>query len=38
MDELYRLLTEERVGKSAEVVVLRGLEKLALFVTPGDAR
>jgi S1-C subfamily serine protease len=38
VDELYRLLTEERVGKSAEMVVLRGLEKLALFVTPGDAR
>ena len=37
VDELYRLLTEERVGKSTEVVVLRGLEKLALFVTPGDA-
>jgi S1-C subfamily serine protease len=38
VDELYRLLTEERVGKSTEVVALRGLDKLALFVTPADAR
>jgi S1-C subfamily serine protease len=38
VDELYRLLTEDRVGKSAEVVALRGLDKLALFVTPADAR
>ncbi|HEY1923438.1 MAG TPA: trypsin-like peptidase domain-containing protein [Tepidisphaeraceae bacterium] len=38
VDELYRQLTEERVGKSTEVVVLRGLDKLALFITPADAR
>ncbi len=38
VDELYRLLTEDRVGKSTEVVALRGLDKLALFVTPADAR
>ncbi len=38
VDELFRLLTEERVGKSTEVVVLRGLEKLPLRVTPSDAR
>jgi S1-C subfamily serine protease len=36
MDELYRLLTEERVGKTTEIVVLRGLEKRAMFVTPQD--
>jgi S1-C subfamily serine protease len=38
MDELYRLLTEERVGKTSEMVVLRGLEKQALCITPGDAK
>jgi S1-C subfamily serine protease len=37
MDELYRLLTEERVGKTTELVVLRDLEKHALLITPADA-
>ncbi|MGA2442576.1 MAG: trypsin-like peptidase domain-containing protein [Tepidisphaeraceae bacterium] len=36
MDELYRHLTEERVGKTAEMVVLRGLEKQALLITPEE--
>jgi S1-C subfamily serine protease len=36
MDELYRLLTEERVGKTTEMVVLRDLEKQALLVTPAE--
>ncbi len=36
MDELYRYLTEERVGKTAEMVVLRGLEKQALLITPEE--
>jgi len=36
MDELYRQLTEERVGKTAEMVVLRGLEKQALLITPQE--
>ena len=34
MDELYRMLTEERVGKTTEMVVLRGLELQALMITP----
>ncbi len=38
MDSLYRLLTEERVGKTAEMVVLRGLEKQTLFITPAETR
>jgi len=36
MDELYRQLTEERVGKTAEMVVLRGLDKQALLITPQE--
>jgi S1-C subfamily serine protease len=36
MDELYRQLTEERVGKTAEMVVLRGLDKQALLITPEE--
>jgi S1-C subfamily serine protease len=36
MDELYKLLTEERVGKTTEMVVLRGLELQALMITPAD--
>jgi S1-C subfamily serine protease len=36
MDELYRLLTEDRVGKTTEMTVLRGLELHALMVTPAD--
>ena len=38
MDELYRLLTEDRVGKTAEMVVLRGLELQALMVTPAGRK
>jgi S1-C subfamily serine protease len=38
MDELYRLLTEDRVGKTTEMVVLRGLELQALMVTPADKK
>jgi len=36
MDELYRLLTEDRVGKTTEMTMLRGLELHALMVTPAD--
>jgi S1-C subfamily serine protease len=36
MDELYRMLTEERVGKTTEMTVLRGLELQALLITPDD--
>jgi S1-C subfamily serine protease len=38
MDSLYRLLTEERVGKQTELVVLRGLEKQTLRITPAETR
>jgi S1-C subfamily serine protease len=38
MDELYRMLTEERVGKISELVVLRDLEKQAIFITPAEKK
>ncbi|HEX4056622.1 MAG TPA: trypsin-like peptidase domain-containing protein [Tepidisphaeraceae bacterium] len=38
MDSLYRLLTEERVGKTTEMAVLRGLEKQTLFITPAETK
>ena len=37
VDELHRLLTEERVGRPAEVTVLRRAEKRALSVVPREA-
>jgi S1-C subfamily serine protease len=37
VDELHRLLTEERVGSPAAVTVLRRAEKRALSVTPREA-
>jgi S1-C subfamily serine protease len=36
MDELYKLLTEDRVGNAEEIVVLRGRDKLALLITPEE--
>jgi S1-C subfamily serine protease len=36
MDELYKLLTEDRVGKAEEIVILRGRDKLALLITPQE--
>ena len=38
MDELYRLLTEDRVGKTTEIVVFRGRELQALLITPADKK
>ncbi len=37
VDELHRLLTEERVGTPAAVTVLRRAEKRELYVTPREA-
>jgi S1-C subfamily serine protease len=36
MDELYKLLTEDRTSKPEEIVVLRGRDKLALLITPEE--
>ncbi len=37
VDELHRLLTEERVGRPAEMAVLRRAERRRLLVTPREA-
>ena len=34
VDELHRLLTDERIGRPSTVIVLRGVEKLRLVVLP----
>jgi S1-C subfamily serine protease len=38
IDQLLRLLTEERVGKACEVTVIRNLEKLTLTITPSTRK
>jgi S1-C subfamily serine protease len=35
IDQLHRLLTEDRIGVSTPLVVIRGAEKLEIHVTPG---
>jgi S1-C subfamily serine protease len=36
IDDLHRRLTEERVGATAEIVVVRHTERLALSVVPEE--
>src|SRR5438445_464664 len=36
IDDLVRLLTDDRVGKPVPVVVLRGSERLSLAITPAE--
>jgi S1-C subfamily serine protease len=36
IDDLHRLLSEEYVGRSAQVTVLRRAQKLTRHVTPGE--
>jgi S1-C subfamily serine protease len=38
IDDLHRLLTEERVGKSCPVVLLRSVEKLTVKIVPREVR
>jgi S1-C subfamily serine protease len=38
IDDLHRLLTEDRVGVACELVVLRGVEKITLAITPAESR
>jgi S1-C subfamily serine protease len=38
IDDLHRLLTQERVGKRTSLNVLRRAQKLELFVTPSEAQ
>jgi S1-C subfamily serine protease len=36
VDDLHRLLTDQRAGKTCELVVLRGTEKLTVYLIPRD--
>jgi S1-C subfamily serine protease len=38
VDDLHRLLTEERIGIATTVTILRGLERLDLPITPSESR
>jgi S1-C subfamily serine protease len=38
VDDLHRLLTEERVGTRSRLAVVRGTERLDLMVEPQEAR
>jgi len=38
IDDLHRLLTEDKVGKLAMITLVRGTEKLCLGITPGESR
>ena len=38
VDELHRLMTEERVGKPVPMTVLRQTQKLDIVVTPRESR
>ena len=38
IDDLHRLLTEERVATASSLTVLRGVEKLTLTIVPGESR
>lgn len=38
IDDLHKLLTEERIGQSSSLLVIRGTEKLTLAVTPEESQ
>ncbi len=37
IDDLHKLLTEERIGRKASLLVIRGTEKLAIEVRPEES-
>jgi S1-C subfamily serine protease len=37
IDQLHRLLTEERIGKAAAITVIRRTEKMEITVTPAES-
>ena len=37
IDDLHRILLEERIGRQAEITILRHARKRALEVTPGES-
>jgi S1-C subfamily serine protease len=38
IDDLHKLLTEERIGKMSLLTVVRGVDKLTIEVTPEESR
>jgi S1-C subfamily serine protease len=38
IDDLHKLLTDERIGRRSSVVVIRGTQKLELSVTPQESQ
>lgn len=38
IDDLHKLLTEERIGRESSLLVIRGIEKLSIEVTPEESR
>ena len=38
IDDLHKLLTEERIGRKSALMVIRGTEKLSIEVTPEESR
>ena len=38
IDDLHKLLTEERIGHKSSLVVIRGTQKLELAVTPAESK
>jgi S1-C subfamily serine protease len=38
IDDLHKLLTEERIGRKSSLLVIRGTEKLSIEVTPEESR
>src|SRR6184192_4137659 len=38
IDDLHKLLTEQRIGRKSSLMVIRGTEKVAIDVTPEESR
>ena len=38
IDDLHKLLTEERIGHQSKLIVIRGTQKLDLAVTPEESK
>ena len=38
IDDLHKLLTEERIGRESSLLIIRGTEKLSIDVRPEESR
>jgi S1-C subfamily serine protease len=38
IDDLHKLLTQEKVGVSFPIAIIRGTEKVILFIVPGEVK